>query len=109
MANDALEPAADSQTLGVLPVWDLTDLYRGMDAPEVKADLARATSQGEAFEATYKGKLRELSELQDGGARLAEAIAEYERVEEILGRLGSYAGLVYSSDTSDPAERDAWS
>ena len=103
MAKDALKPAEDSQTLGVLPVWDLTDLYGGMEAPEVKADLARAAAQSEAFEAAYKGKLLELSELADGGARLAEAIAEYERVEELLGRLGSYAGLVYSSDTSDPA------
>lgn len=93
LANDALKPREDSQTLGALPIWDLTDLYRGMDAPEVKADLAHAASQSEAFEATYKGKLQELSELADGGARLAEAIAEYERVEEILGRLGAMPGL----------------
>lgn len=102
MQNEALKPVDDGQTLGVLPVWDLTDLYRGMDAPEVQADFAAAAAQSEAFEGRYKGRLQELSELSDGGAKLAEAVAEYERVEEILGRLGSYAGLVYSSDTSDP-------
>lgn len=102
MDNKALKPAEDSQTLGALPVWDLADLYRGMEAPELQADLAAAASQSEAFEARYKGRLQEFSQLADAGAKLAEAVAEYERVEETLGRLGSYAGLVYSSDTSDP-------
>src|SRR5690606_32671361 len=31
-----------------------------------------------------------------------EAMREYEALEELFGRIGSYAGLVYSGDTSDP-------
>ena len=33
---------------------------------------------------------------------LGEAVKRYEAVEDLLGRLMSYAGLVYSGDTTDP-------
>ncbi len=32
-----------SAPLGPLPEWNLNDLYEGIDAPEVAADLAKAT------------------------------------------------------------------
>ena len=35
-------------------------------------------------------------------AALHEAIARYERLDEVMGRLMSYVGLVYAGDTSDP-------
>jgi oligoendopeptidase F len=89
--------------IGALPVWDLSDLYPGMDAPEVKADLDRAAAEAAAFERKYKGRLAGIAAAENGGARLAEAIAAYEAVQELLGRLMSYAGLVYAGDTSDPA------
>jgi oligoendopeptidase F len=91
------------EALATLPVWDLSDLYADMDAPEVKRDLERAAELSEAFEARHKGKLAELAGAEEGGAQLAAAIADFERIEEIIGRLGSFAGLVYSGDTSDPA------
>ncbi len=94
---------AKTEELEALPVWDLSDLYAGMEAPEVSSDLARSATLSEAFQTRYKGRLAELAGASDGGARLAEAIAEFERIEEVMGRLGSFAGLVYSGDTSDPA------
>ncbi len=89
--------------LGALPVWDLSDLYAAIDAPEVKRDLDRAGEEARAFETRFKGKLKALCESSDAGPALAAAIAEFERIEEILGRLGSYAGLVHAGDTTDPA------
>jgi oligoendopeptidase F len=80
-----------------LPTWDLSDLYPAPDSPEVEADFRRADEQAKAFAAAYAGKLAGLT-----GAALADAIAEYERIEEILGRLGSYAGLQFAGDSSDP-------
>ena len=79
-----------------LPRWDLSDLYTSMEAPEIEADLATATVAATAFEAAHKGRLGELD-----AAGLAAAIAEYERIEEILGRLGSFAGLVFAGDSTD--------
>ncbi len=90
------------EALGSLPAWDLSDLYPGTDAPEVKRDLEEGAAASKAFQERYKGKLKTLAEGAEGGAALAEAIAEYERIEERLGRLASFAQLFYVGDTTDP-------
>ena len=86
-----------NQILGDLPVWDLVDLYPGNDSPELNADLDRAAKDAHAFAGRYKGKLAGLS-----GKALGTAIAEYEAVDEIMGRVMSYAQLVYAGNVSDP-------
>ncbi|TXL71042.1 M3 family oligoendopeptidase [Vineibacter terrae] len=83
--------------LGDLPTWDLGDLYGGMDAPQLQADLEAASAEAKDFAARYEGKLAGLT-----GDALAEAIAAYERMQERLGRVGSYAALLYAGDMSDP-------
>ena len=103
MAEQARRIERDEEELGTLPVWDLSDLYAGMEDPKVKADLDRAMQESTDFEARYKGQLAKLAEAAEGGARLAQAIAEFEAIEEVMGRLASFAGLVYSGDTTDPA------
>lgn len=35
---------------GELPVWDLSDLYSGNQAPALVADLERAKAEAKAFE-----------------------------------------------------------
>lgn len=87
----------NSDTLGDLPVWDLDDLYPGTDSAELNADLDRAAREAGAFSAKYRGKLAGLS-----GTALGGAIAEYEAVDEIMGRIMSYAQLVYAGNVSDP-------
>ena len=103
MAQEARKVDERDETLGALPVWDLTDLYPGMDAPEVKRDLESAAEASRAFKERYKGKLKELAAGGAGGAALAQAISEYEGIEEQLGRLASFAHLLYAGDTSDAA------
>jgi oligoendopeptidase F len=83
--------------LGVLPTWDLRDLYPGRDSPEVQAELERGAAAAKVFRERHQGKLAGYS-----GAALAGAIAEYERLEERLGRLGSYAQLLHAGDMADP-------
>ncbi len=39
----------------------------------------------------------------DASGRLAEAVGTYEGIEDLLGKLMSFAGLVYSGDTTDEA------
>jgi oligoendopeptidase F len=87
---------------GELPEWNLDDLYRGPDSPELKADLVRADDDCVAFETRYKGKLGELAAGEDAGERLAEAVVAFEALEDLLGRIISYAGLRHAGDTSDP-------
>jgi oligoendopeptidase F len=88
--------AAQSLPTSSLPIWNLADLYTGPDAPEVERDLKDAAAQAGVFRQKYEGKLASLS----GGAFLA-AILDYERIQEILGRLMSYAQLLYSGDMSN--------
>ncbi|HUN43515.1 MAG TPA: M3 family oligoendopeptidase [Acetobacteraceae bacterium] len=83
-------------SMDALPAWDLSDLYPAPDSPQVEADFARADKQARAFAASYAGKLAELS-----GAKLAAAIAEYEAMEEVLGRLLSYAQLLFAGDSTN--------
>jgi oligoendopeptidase F len=87
----------DTKALGALPEWDLADLYTGQDAPELEADLIAALAAAVAFAAAYQGKLADAE-----AGSIATAIAEYERIEEILGRVMSYAGLVHAGNVSDP-------
>jgi len=94
--------ALKNETLGALPEWNLTDLYPGIDAPEVAADLAKGDAECIAFEETYKGKLAAIAAGADAGEKLAAAIKRFEALEDLLGKLISYAGLVYTGDTTDP-------
>jgi len=100
----AAKAAARTRTnrLGALPEWNLADLYPALESAEVKRDLDRAALECEAFEQAYKGKLASLAESQGGGAALGEAVKRYEAIDDLLGRLISYAGLVHAGDTTDP-------
>jgi len=90
--------AADA---GALPEWNLADLYPAMDSDELKSDLEKARDKAETFQSRWRGRLAEAA--RGEGEGLAAAVVEFETLEELLGRIISYAGLVYSGDTSDPA------
>jgi oligoendopeptidase F len=86
-----------------LPEWNLSDLYSGIDAPEIASDLAKMDAECVAFETDYKGKLAEWTAGEGGGLWLAEAVKRFEAIDDLAGRLGSYAGLVHAGDSLDPA------
>ena len=99
------KPAPKSKAtsrIGKLPEWDLNDLYAGIDAPEIARDLQIMDAECVAFETAYKGKLAEGTAQGDGGDWLAEAVRRYEAIDDLAGRLGSYAGLVHAGDSLDP-------
>ncbi|MGD1038268.1 MAG: M3 family oligoendopeptidase, partial [Roseiarcus sp.] len=89
--------------LGVLPQWRLDDLYEGMDSPRFAADLERAGADARNFAATYQGKLAELAKGADAGERLCAAVSAYEALQDLTGRIMSYASLLYAGDASDVA------
>ena len=82
--------------LGILPQWDLGDLYAGPAAAELAADLDRAAAAAERFHGDYNGKVGALS-----ASGLAQAIVRYEEDEELLGRIASYAQLYHAADVAD--------
>jgi oligoendopeptidase F len=93
--------ALATRDLGPLPEWNLDDLYPGMDSPAYRADLANAAVAAKAFSAEYRGQLRALAEGSDASVRLNEAVVRFEALDDKLGRIISYASLLYAGDTSD--------
>ena len=82
--------------LGQLPDWDLSDLYTGEAAPELTRDLGWLEAECAAFARDYEGKLATL----DQGDMLA-CIHRHERIEQVAGRIMSFAGLRYYQNTMD--------
>src|SRR5687768_11974333 len=93
---------AGAKALGALPEWNLADLYPALDAPEIKRDLVRVEDDSAAFEQDYKGKLAELAAGPASGPTLARSVQRYEALDELMGRLISYAGLIHAGNTTDP-------
>jgi oligoendopeptidase F len=91
-----MSASKNAAELGPLPQWDLSDLYPGRDSAELKAALADSENGAKQFRSRYEGKLAALS-----GGELAGAIAAYERVQETLGRIMSYAYLDYCTEMTD--------
>ena len=78
--------------------WDLEPLLDGEGEPGVERRLEEALKRSQAFAERYAGRLGELD-----GASLAEAMHELGAIYELVGRVGTYAGLRFSTDTADPA------
>ncbi|WP_027243493.1 M3 family oligoendopeptidase [Leisingera daeponensis] len=93
---------AGSGGLGNLPEWDLSDLYASEDAPELARDLDWLQKECAAFAADYEGKLADLD--ADG---LLECVQRNEKINNIAGRIMSFAGLRYYQLTTD-ADRAAF-
>lgn len=98
-SNDANKEQGAAEALGPLPQWDLSDLYSAMDGEDLAADLKKAGQMCRAFAESYKSRLAGLAKTDS--EKLASALAEYEQIEDLLGRIISYAGLVYAGDTTD--------
>ena len=92
-----LSPAAGTSDLGSLPQWNLGDLYHSPAAPALETDLTKAAADAKAFRKSWEGKLAGAS-----GEALARAIAAYDGLQDLLGRIASYAQLVYAGNITDP-------
>ncbi|MBD3678126.1 MAG: M3 family oligoendopeptidase [Rhodobacteraceae bacterium] len=88
--------ASGGKELGKLPDWDLSDLYTGEDAPELKRDMEWLEGACAGFAADYEGKLAGL----DAGQML-ECVLRYEKIDTVAGRIMSFAGLRYYQNTTD--------
>jgi oligoendopeptidase F len=83
--------------LGELPTWKLEDLYSSPTGPDLDADLKRAAADAEAFAKDYEGKVAGLD-----GKALGGAVARFEKLSDLMGRVGSYAQLYYAQNMADP-------
>ena len=88
--------------LGEMPEWDLNDLYPGPDSHELRNDLEHAGAQAQAFQDAYQGKLISLAKQNSTSEDFLKAIQSFESLQDLLGRIMSYAYLLYAKDTSSP-------
>jgi len=81
---------------GNLPEWNLDDLYPGENAPELKRDLDWLEQACASFADDYENKLSTLD-----AAGLLDCVLRNEKINQIAGRIMSYAGLRYYQLTTD--------
>jgi oligoendopeptidase F len=87
---------SNSDPLGNLPEWDLSDLYTSEDAPELKRDLDWLEEACTSFARDFEDKL---ADQDDAG--LLDCVLRNERINSVAGRIMSYAGLRYYQLTTD--------
>ena len=78
--------------------WDLEPLLDGEGPEGVERRLGQALQRAQAFAERHAGRLAQL----DAGG-LIEAMHELAAIHELVGRAGTYAGLRFAADTSEPA------
>lgn len=76
--------------------WNLSDLYSGTDDPLLKTEQEALISSAEVLAREYRGKVAQLSAVQ-----LKQALQQLENIYDGVGKLGSFAYLHWSTDTSD--------
>lgn len=90
----------ETRKLGDLPVWRLEDLYPSRTSDAFVGDLEKAAKDALAFETKWKGNLATaLNATSSDG--LAAALSQMDALEDLLGRVASYAGLTYYSDMTN--------
>ena len=71
-----------------MPAWDLSDLYKGINDPQIEKDMEIYRKSAAKFAKTYKGRLKDLS-----ASEFAKAIRDIEKRSLMAGRLGGFAYL----------------
>lgn len=77
--------------------WDLSDLYQSLDDPKLASDKKRVLKLSRKFNDSYRGKVSTLTSTE-----FREALRSMEEIYKIIGRIGSYAYLYWSTATNRP-------
>ena len=80
-------------------VWDLSDLYSGLNDPRIERDLKGLMKKSAAFEKKYRGRINSKTV---NAPTLLKAVRELESISELTGKLLSFAYLVFAADTAKP-------
>ena len=96
LRNVAAETRAGLDPSEQGPVWSLDDLYVGMDDPRIEADLTAIDADATDLEAGWKGRLPDLD-----GDGLADMLERYEAIEDRIGRVYSFAQLLFAANRDD--------
>ena len=79
--------------------WDLGDLFSGVDDPKIDEAIDDSLARAKAFAERYRGKIDSDNLTAEA---LLDAIKEVEEIAVTQTKVGSYAALIFSADTSKP-------
>ena len=86
-----------TQNFSNLPKWNLGDLYNSITDPKINEDIKNSDQKSNDFVKNFKNtKFTK-------GDDLATAITKYEQIEEILGKLSTFAYLNYAGNLANEA------
>lgn len=80
-----------------MPAWDLSDLYKNMDDPQIAKDLESYRKSAINFAKDYKGCLYNLT-----ADEFLKAIKDIEKRSKLSGRLGGFAYLNMVTQMKNP-------
>ncbi|TVQ67672.1 MAG: M3 family oligoendopeptidase [Balneolaceae bacterium] len=79
-------------------LWDLSDLYSSPDDPALERDRKKVLKVSEQFADRFRGRVGSLEPVE-----FADALTQYEEILSLIGRIGSYAYLSWSTATDNPS------
>ncbi|HKY09585.1 MAG TPA: oligoendopeptidase F, partial [Candidatus Binatia bacterium] len=84
--------------------WDLHDLYAAHDDPAIAETLKDCRARADKFSERVRPLFEDANSLN--AKDVLQALDELEVIYEALGRIGTYAGLLYAADTAKPEYQD---
>lgn len=76
--------------------WDLNDLYGSIDSKKLADDKQKVNKLSEDFAAKYRTRIKVLTP-----AEFASALKELEAIYDLIGRMNSFAYLIWSTNTAE--------
>lgn len=77
--------------------WDLSIFYNSFDDPRIEQDMQRVQTLADEYAAAYKGRVASLTP-----AEMVTAMEKSEEINDIEGRISSFAYLAFSENAIDP-------
>jgi oligoendopeptidase F len=79
-----------------LPVWDLSEYYKGVDDPNIEKDIKKYQKLAVEFNKKYEGRIKNLS-IEE----FRKALNDLEKMRDVGHRLGGFAHLNFSTNMLD--------
>lgn len=92
MSDSLTKPQTGAEQIN----WDLSDLYSSSSDPELNKDKMAVLEAADIFASEYKGRIAGLSI-----SEFEKMLQDYEAIQDKGGKIGSFAYLQWSTDTSN--------
>jgi oligoendopeptidase F len=86
----------EMKTKKELPLWNLGDLYSGVNDNNIEKDIKTANDKIDDFAKYYKGNIKYLS-----SDEFLVFLREYEKIRELLDKVGSFAMLKHAENLNE--------